>query len=591
MGIIRILPEQVVNKIAAGEVIERPASILKELIENALDAGADSIEMTVLHGGKSLVRVADNGCGMSAQDAELAFRSHATSKIAAAADLENIVSFGFRGEALPSIAAVSRVKMVTRADGKDTGTEVTLAGGHLEGARECAGAKGTAVEVRDLFFNTPARRKFLKSDATEMGHVLDIVSHLALSNLGVRFLLEAGGKKVLNVVAGEALAVRVAQVLGTGDAGSLLDIDTEANGIRVHGLIGKPGIARANRSGQVLFVNRRLVRSIGIGYALQDGYHGLVMHDRFPAAVLFIEIDPAKVDVNVHPTKQEVRLSNESEIKSLIRKTVAERLEKEGDLSPSMRLPSASRPYEASTRPFRPDFFKEAVSDGATSEIAEVPAAAFYQPSGPESGTAVAEPDLLKTKWQVTRVLGQVHNTFILVETEEGMMIVDQHAAHERVMFEAILKNFQSDTPQRQTLLLGEVLELPLRQMDLFRQSLPFLGKAGFEIEEFGENAFIVHSVPAAFGDESAAATLKTFLEEREEGKVTTELEKQPQELAALIACKRRAVKAHDAMSPTAVRTLLEQLATCENPFTCPHGRPTFFKQSVSDLEKYFKRK
>ncbi|MBI3616192.1 MAG: DNA mismatch repair endonuclease MutL [Candidatus Omnitrophica bacterium] len=593
MGLIRVLPEFIANKISAGEVVERPASIVKELIENALDAGARSIDIVIEHGGKSLIRVADDGCGMDPQDAKLAFGRHATSKITAAADLDQIRSFGFRGEALPSIAAVSRTRLVTRPQGASTGAEAVVEGGSLLAVQEHPCRAGTIVEVRDLFFNTPARRKFLKNDSTELGHIQDLVSHLALSSGQVRFTLKADGKMIFDLPPVENLTPRAAAILGEETAQWLLELEQEKPGIKLWGLIGKPSVTRANRAEIRLFVNRRWVRSLSLSYALQAGYHGLLMHGRFPVAVLFLELDLKRVDVNVHPAKQEVRISNEPEVVDLVKNAVKERLHQAGDLAPQFKLsgPKATQSLQVVRPPLA----------AATAAVPEklyrlTPAAPLWGEGtgeGPAKvGAAVAldAPIALRDTLRVTKILGQIHSTFIVAETEEGMLLVDQHAAHERIQFEALLKNFSSGEAERQTLLLEEALELHPRQLELFKKSLPMLERVGFELEPFGERTFLIRAVPAVFGPVHPVRLLTTFLEELEEGKTRTALEDHLELLAALCACKKQSVKARDPLEPLAVRKLLERLGRCENPFTCPHGRPVFFTQSFSEMEKQFKR-
>ncbi len=572
MGLIRVLPETIANKIAAGEVIERPASIVKELVENALDAGARSVDISIQHGGKSLIRGSDDGCGMDRQDAKLAFQRHATSKIIALEDLEQIASFGFRGEALPSIAAVSRTRLITRPAKEAVGTEVGMEGGNLLGCQDHACRPGTIVEVRDLFFNTPARRKFLKSDSTELGHIQELVTRLALPALQVQFTLKSDGKTVLDLPPVDRLLPRAAAVLGEETGQWLLELEAEAEGIRLSGLVGKPSQTKANRSGQSFFVNRRWVKSLPVSYALQAGYHGLIMHGRYPVAVLFLELDLKRVDVNVHPTKQEVKISDEQQVTGLVQRAVKKLLGSGEDLAPRLK------PGKLPAMEQKPYLLKTSPGEGPVRQPAQIPTAVFDRPLP------------LKDTLRVTKVLGQIHNTFIVAETEEGLMVLDQHAAHERVMFEALLKNLQSGQAERQTLLLEEVLELHPKQRELFTQSLPMLSRVGFDIDEFGEKSFVIRSVPAVFGEINPVPLLRTFLEEREDGKSRTALDDQKEAIAALCACKRQSVKARDPLEPLAIRKLLERLAQCENPFTCPHGRPVFFTQKFSDLERQFKR-
>lgn len=589
MGKIHVLPEHVANKIAAGEVVERPASIVKELVENSLDAGADHLEIAVKHGGKSLIRVADNGSGMTAEDAQLALQRHATSKIEKAEDLDRIVSFGFRGEALPSIAAVSRFSLQTRTAAASTGTELVVEGGSLVKAKECSVAAGTVIEVRDLFFNTPARRKFLKQDMTEFGHIQDVITCLALANLHVRFVLNSDGKTILDLLPTQKLSVRAAAIFGEDWAGQTLPVRNEIPHAKLSGLIGKPSLASGNRTQQFLFINKRWVKAYGLSYGLQAGYHGLLMQHQFPAAILFLELNPQYVDVNVHPTKQQVRLSHETVIKSMIEKTVAVALQESGDLVPSMREKGerSSAPFEG-TRFQEPSFgFEESMaSPDAPLKVAEAVVA-----DGVTQKVDAFQLLEIGKGLRITRVLGQVHRTYILAETEEGYVIVDQHAAHERVMFEALMKNFDMERPSSQGLLMEEVLELLPRQVEVLRKGLSFLTKLGFEIEPFGEKSFVVRALPAILKDENPLTLLRQFVDEKEVGKSQTRLKGAQEDIAAMIACKRRSVKAADPLTLAAMQGLLEQLARCKNPFNCPHGRPSIMKYSLLDLEKQFKRK
>ena len=590
MNTIRILPEALANKIAAGEVVERPASIVKELVENALDAGAKQIEVTVHFGGKSLIRVADDGCGMSAEDAELAFQRYATSKITSAEDLTKIASFGFRGEALPSIAAVSRVKMTTTPSGGGIGTEIIIEGGKLQSAKEAAGKPGTVMEVRDLFFNTPARRKFIKGEGTEKGHIYETVCNLALSRPDVRFLYKEKDKVVLDLLPGQKISERAAAVFGKDTAKYLLEIDTKISGIHIYGVIGKPFAARASRTGQIFFINRRWVRSFPLSYALQAGYHGLLMHGQYPIAVLFLDFDLSRVDVNVHPTKQEVRISNEAEIKSLLKDAIAQTLAEAPDLAPKIKVPEFPRPApESSVRTDRmPSFLYPSYTPKEDQSAVSEPSASF---PAVKIEPALMEAISLRDKLKITKILGQIHRTFIVTETEEGLMLIDQHAAHERVMFEVLVKNFNEAAPVSQRLLIEEILEIHPKQQEILEHALPMLRKTGFEIEAFGPKSYVVRAVPAIFEKENAAGGIKTFFEEKEEGNLKTGLENQKEEIAAFIACKKKSVRVYDPLTPPQLQALSERLAQCENPFSCPHGRPTLIQHSFSDLEKQFKRK
>ncbi len=585
MGTIRVLPEQLANKIAAGEVIERPASIVKELVENSLDAGARSVEIEIEHGGKALIRVSDDGAGMDAADAKLAFQRHATSKIAAAEDLEGIGSYGFRGEALPSIAAVSRVRLITRRPKEPVGAEVVVEGGSLKGVQEHPCRSGTVVEVRDLFFNTPARRKFLKADSTEMGQIQDVVCRMALCAPETRFILKSDGKKLLDLPAGGPLSGRAEEIIGAEASGQLLELDWQGEGIAFRGLLGKPALTRGNRSQIHLFVNRRWVKSLPLSYALQAGYRGMLMEGRYPVAALFLEVDLKRVDVNVHPTKQEVRISNEPEITSALQRAVRECFAQAPDLAPSLKLPAQVAVGHARDYALHPG--SDSPSPwGAVMEKRDI---SGNVPFSAVSGT-LQQPIAIKGKLRITRLLGQIHRTYIAVETEEGFAIVDQHAAHERVVFESLLQNLRTGQVEKQMLFLEELLEVHPRQRELFKKALPLLTKVGFDIEGFGEGTSVVRAYPAVLGEVDPLQVLRTFLEQLEDGKTRTVLEESEEALAALCACKKQSVKANDAMEPAAARKLLERLAQCENPFNCPHGRPVLFTQTLSQLEKQFKR-
>ncbi len=573
MGAIRVLPEWVANKIAAGEVIERPASVAKELVENALDAGASTIEIEVQHGGRSLIRVSDDGCGMDRQDAELAFQRHATSKIASAEDLLNISSFGFRGEALPSIAAVSRCRLISRSDASAAGTEVVVEGGTLRAVREFPCRRGTIVEVRDLFFNTPARRKFLKSETTELGHLQEAVGRLALSAPGVGFVLRSDGRTLLELGRTDRLAARASGVLGAEVGEHLLELEAQSDGVRLRGLVARPVVSRGNRGQIHLFVNGRWVRSLPLSYALQAGYHGMLTEGRYPVAVLFVELDLGRIDVNVHPTKQEVRISNEPEVAQFIRQSVRSRLQPAAGLAPLPTAPPGGQPAPVS-------------AEGRA--VREYSLKADSPPGG--WGVVMDRPISVGDSLRVTRILGQIHRTFILAETEEGFVVVDQHAAHERVVFEALLRSLRDGRAERQMLFLEEILEVHPRQRQILTEALPLLTRLGFELEPFGEGSWLMRAYPAVFGEADPLQLIRLFLDQVEEGKVRTALEEQEEAVAALCACKRQSIKAGEPLELRQMQSLLARLASCEDPFHCPHGRPVFVSHSLAELERQFKR-
>lgn len=593
---IQVLSERVANKIAAGEVVERPASIVKELLENSMDAGATSIEITVHHGGKSLIRVADNGCGMAAQDAELAFKRHATSKIKSDEDLTRIASFGFRGEALPSIAAVSRMTMVTKPADTETGTEIWMVGGALAKSREATAAVGTTVEVRDLFFNTPARRKFLKQDATEFGHIYDVVAAAALAKPAIRFLFQNQEKVVWDLPFGQDLAGRVKTVLGADWGEMLIPVEAQIPHVRVSGFVTRPEFARGNRLAQYFFVNQRWVKSFAVSFAVEAGYHGFLMHGRHPAAVLFVDVHPEYVDVNVHPTKQQVRLSGETSIKSMIQNAVLAALRGVTDLRPTLAdkpLPILKK--NLSNPVFEQDFLKPKSTTPEVSENSSVWESLLRETAIPalkaqEPAAEVFAP-VSENRLRITKILGQVHGTFIIAETEEGYVIIDQHAAHEKVQYESLRRNLEKAEPVAQKLLIEEILDLNPRHFALYQETAPFLKKIGFEIEPFGEQTIVVRAAPHALRDENIKAVLTAFFEQKETGEPGVHLENYRAELAAMLACKTRSVKAHDSLTNEEMTHLVEELMRCNEPFHCPHGRPSMLKYSFAELERQFKRK
>ncbi len=589
MAKIRILSEQLANKIAAGEVIERPASIVKELVENSLDAGAKKIEVSYRHGGRSLIRVSDDGFGMEASDLELAFARHATSKITKDEDLESIESYGFRGEALPSIAAVSRITMTSRQASRDSGTEIVIEGGKVVSVKPTACAVGTTAEVKDLFFNTPARRKFMKSESSESGQISDTFTHLSLARLDVHFVLLQDEEILWNLPAGQSLLERVRDLWGVETAAQLISLDSSGSEIRISGVIGKPLASRGNRSNQLFYVNHRWIKTPALSFALQAGYHGRLMQGRFPVAVLFLEINPTEVDVNVHPTKQEVKMSQERQIKSILQEAVARAFESRSDLAPmsagiessSSRtvdmLHEVSSTYEAFSH-LQPRF--ESAPSFERPLTAETPEFQKFQP-------AISTPD----GTPVTKILGQIHHTFLVAETAGGILLVDQHAAHERVNFEVLLAQFQSKKPSRQRLLMDEILELTAREAEAVTSSLDFLNRTGFDLEPFGKNNFVIRALPSLLGSQNPVALIRQFLEQKLEGTVRTSLENAEEDIAALISCKRKSYKAHDPLSPQEIEKLIALLFQCKNPFGCPHGRPSFIHWTFLDLEKQFKRR
>jgi len=568
---IRLLSEHVANQIAAGEVVERPASVVKELLENALDADAQRITVTIKAGGRSAVIVNDDGFGMSRDDALLALERHATSKITTAEDLHSIRSLGFRGEAVPSIAAVSRFTLTSRERGALAGTQIEIAGGKILSVNDVGTAEGTTVEVRNLFFNLPARRKFLRSEQTETAHIEHIVTLCALAHPAVAFRLVVDERTRFDLAPATDLAGRLRELYGHQLVAQLLPLEGQG----IHGFVGKPGISRADRSQQHIFVNGRPVESKGINYALMEGYHTGLMKGRFPVTFLFIEIDPAAVDVNIHPAKREVRFRDEYAVRQSVIDVVRQALAPAG---PTFQpVTNVGWPTASKNEPL--DY-----SSPFSSEVAVPVNRSYEQTSLP---VAPAEVQTEEGRWRVLGVIGQL---YVLIESPEGLVLMDQHAAHERVLFERMLRELTVESAPSQKLLLPVTLELEARDADFLRGNLKTLHKLGLGVSECGERTFLIDSVPPYFQLDNLAQTFRDIVDELRQTGEQVHARRLGEDKIATTVC-RHAVKAHDPLRGEELRGLLEQLHRCDLPYTCPHGRPTLIQMSYAELEKKFGRK
>lgn len=581
---IRILPEIVSNKIAAGEVVERPSSVVKELVENALDAGSTSIIIEIEKGGKSLIRISDNGSGMSRDDAMLSIERYATSKISKDEDLFSINTFGFRGEALPSIASVSRLSLVTKEKTAEAGTEIKIDGGKVVSVADKGSPSGTAVIVKDLFFNTPARRKFLKSTDTEAGHIADIVASMALGHAEVGFRLIHNGKTVYNLLSASDPALRAEDVLGKDTRNSLYGLGFSSGDISVSGRISSPMVKRSTTRGIYTYVNGRFVRDKVIQHALLDGYASRLIKGEFPVAVIFISLPYDQVDVNVHPAKREVRFADRNKVHDAVKQAVINTLD--------LLDPYKKTGWEISHN----------ILAGKTSGVSET--RVLYEPSGvsgsaypvyaktfEEKQSSDIQTDLWEKKqFRDLRILGQLHGTYIICESGEGIFLIDQHAAHERILYEE-LKTRRKDTKEHpsQKLLIPEVIEFGYREAGIFEKLLPDFFKAGIEVEPFGGNAFAVKSVPIFMDGKDIKSAVTDIVEKIIETGFAPGLEKASDEVLKLVAC-HGAIRANQNLSDKEIRVLVDQLDGCEMPSHCPHGRPTWISFTINELEKFFKR-
>ncbi len=587
---IRMLDPLVSSKIAAGEVVERPASAVKELIENSLDAGATRISVEVRDGGVELIRVSDNGVGIRSNEVELAFQRFATSKIASADDLDEIATLGFRGEALPSIAAVSRVSLVTSAEAEGVGTWVEVHDGEMLGVEPTGAPTGTTISVRGLFRNFPARQKFLRSPASETSRIQTVVTRYALAYPEVAFEMESDrGRKFTSPGTGDQREAAAA-VYGAEMARSMLELgpsDQEDESLRVgvRGLISPPSVSRANRSYVSFFVNRRWIQSRVLGVALEQAYHGFMAERRYPIALVSLSVPHDQVDVNAHPTKSEVRFRQESQVfralqqearRTLVTQSPAPEVQPHGGPRPQTTPASRVAAFWPSAPFERAD---GVAADGPPSTVRGEHDAPPVQPEAP--------PNVPKSALPVLRVLGQVQNTYIVAEGPDGMYLIDQHAAHERVVFERVRAEALAKTPLVQSLLEPLLVELDPAQKELLESHGDPVVSLGFAIEPFGGGAFLLRGVPGVLGEGDPAAALLEVLDLMAEG---GGFETWEERAAYSVAC-HAAIRAGKTMAHEEMRALTRQLEACEQPHTCPHGRPTMIHLSTGQLEREFGRR
>ena len=574
---IRLLAEVVANRIAAGEVVERPASVVKELVENSLDAGAKKIEISVERGGRSLIRVTDDGCGMGPEDALLALERHATSKIRDAGDLMKIQTFGFRGEALPSIASVSRFTLKTREPDAVEGTEVVIDGGKVVRAGKTGCPAGTSIEVRQLFAHVPGRRKFLRTEETEWSHIEQGVRLSALARPEVGWVLRRDGAVFWQDSARGALEERMAAVFGRDWKETFLEIDTEDAGMRIHGYLGRPGVNRATRAEQILFVNSRPGQSGSLNAALLEGYHNALMRGRYPVTVLFLEMDPCGVDVNVHPAKREVRFRQDGDVRRFVSSAVAEVL-RGGSVGP-LPMPTMT------TNGFSPAL---SFAPTASQPAATIPGRApMPVAAGGSLGLEVESAPGIPAGW---RFLGVVDHLYLVAEKDGGVVLVDQHAAHERILFEQLLRQVAQEEVNGQRLLYPVTLEFPPVQAAFLKERAEELGKVGLGISAMGGNSFLVDALPPRIRTLAVEDFVRGVVADLEKGGTTSKKDRRlSEEVIAKTVC-RHAVKANDRLNDAEAVRLLADLLACELPYTCPHGRPTMILLSKAELEKKFGR-
>ncbi|MDO8510610.1 MAG: DNA mismatch repair endonuclease MutL [Nanoarchaeota archaeon] len=590
MSKIVLLPEDLINKIAAGEVIERPASVIKELIENSLDAAATKITVELEDFGKKQIKVSDNGEGMSPEDAEKSILRHATSKIRSMEDLFSIKTLGFRGEALASITAVSKLTITTKRKEVLEGFALQMEAGNILSKNIAAAEQGTSIEVRDIFFNTPARKKFLKTDAVELKHCLDVVTHYALANPSVTFKFLHHNYTLLHSPAMHDARSTIASIYGVQTAKELLEVKYQDEQMKITGFISKPYHVRNDKNQQVLFVNGRWIKNADITNAVYEGYHSTLFVNKHPVFVLHLQLDPETIDVNVHPQKQEIKIEQKEQVAAAVSLAVREALQN-NKLMPTVDVQTEQQITFGTTIPRKE--MKTAVKypfePSAQTVFAVEEASAGYNDEEiiPSVASQYQSKELIQEKLPPLKLLGQVHKTYFLAETEGGLFYIDQHAAHERVMYERLMDQYLQGKVEVQRLLQGEVLEVSTAERILLEEKKEELEQLGFTLESFGGNSFAVKTIPLVYGKVKIKELLYDLLSLLENKKSILE---KKEEILTSMAC-RAAVMAGDAVSIPQMEKILRELNQTQLPYTCPHGRPTLMKVTIDELEKKFRRR
>lgn len=620
MGKIRLLPEALASQVAAGEVVERPASVVKELVENSIDAGATNIEVRVQRGGIALIRVADDGCGMNRDDALMCLERNATSKIRTKEDLASICTLGFRGEAIPSIASVSKFRLATREPGSLTGTEVLVNGGRLERVSDCGEPPGTQIEVRSLFYNLPARRKFLRTEATEYAHLEQVLKTQAIAHEAIRFSLVRDERLAFQLPATPSLRERIGGLVGSDLASRLLEIEPlEQKGVKVRGFIGPPGMGRSDRRQQLAFLNGRPVEAAIVTRALREGYHTALMKGQYPVTFVFLETDPTAVDVNVHPAKREVRFHDgfavQDAIVAAVSRALRERMTRpvsgvgltgtsaaasvpivQEELISSAGLYNtprvdprpAPRPAPLFTSIERQRVEQQVIEQGQADDppLSSPPPEPVEVPIAPP-----ADPPREETpKASDYRIIGVLGKLYVLLEAKEGLVLMDQHAAHERVLFEELRRRLETEATPSQRLLAPIMVDLVPRDFDLVVRQLETLERLGFSAEPFGGNTLKLDALPAFLKQSDPEAFLHEVIRELRVASDRMSSLRIGEDLIATTVC-RAAVKANDRLKEPELKKLLEDLLVCDMPYCCPHGRPTLIQIDYAELERKFGRR
>jgi len=583
MNKIKILPKQLADKIAAGEVVERPASVVKELIENSLDAESSDIEVIIEDAGRSGIKVIDNGLGISPEDLKLAPLRHATSKIGKAADLTNITTLGFRGEALSSIAAVSFLKISSAAKGYSNAVTLEGAGGVFKDIKESARQQGTTVEIRNLFFNTPARLKFLKSKATETAHITRGVTEFALGYPDIAIRLMNNKQEIINCNPNADLLDRIKVLFGEKLSQDLIPISFESAPLKISGFISKPGHGQLSRRNQYIFVNKRPITNKTIAHAIIEGYHTYIMQRQFPTVFIFIETSPELIDVNVHPTKREIRFRQGAVLHDIFVKLIKDTLADKKYL-PRLTIRNTSdysiAEYENFSKPQQPQLRFETARDNLmeSADSLTVRNDFLTGAKNPESASSVVNKYL------------QANNTYVIFQDVDGLVIIDQHAAHERILFDKLMQGFKDKKIETQKLLLPVTVHLSKEEFILAGELNKLFEDMGFDIENFGEEALAINSYPAVLGEIDIASEFRNIIADLSDFNSKADVEWKLAKILATVAC-HCAIRAHKELTQNEMASLISSLWQSSSAYTCPHGRPTMIKMKWPELEKKFRRK
>ncbi len=583
MGQIKVLDQNMINMIAAGEVIERPASVVKELMENSIDAGAKKITVTIEDGGRKLISVSDDGAGMDAEDLTRAFEPHATSKIKTADDLHKISTLGFRGEALASIASVALVKAVSRTKDSPGGNVIEIDCGNRKTVGPCSADYGTTIEVRDIFYKLPARRKFLKTANTEMGHITEVFTRIALANGTIDMVLIHNTRELYRLSGKDGIRRRIAELFSTEIADSLIETQSNEKGMKIFAILGNPDIAKTDNKFQYVFLNGRFIRDKFISHALKEAYHGSLEANRYGVVFLFIEMPFEEFDVNVHPTKIEVRFYNANLVHSQILSCLREKL-LGTNLDVAVKMPAQNQNSQQ-IREAMAEFFKKHQPAAPQQHFGfrSAPSSGKFSPPA-ERPTQFVMPSVANDK----RYL-QIHESFIVAETNDGFVIIDQHALHERIMYEDLKRRVAAGKLESQRLLIPESLEVNEREADAIKDNAELMDKLGIQVEPFGPRTYAINSFPMLLSKASLTEFMRDLANLLTDKEISIDAERLLDEVLHLAACKA-AIKAGQKLNDKEIEQLLADKQYTEYSSRCPHGRPTTIKFSIAELEKQFKR-